>query len=108
MILSEEQTMSSKAALFLTAAVLLASQAVAQPAPAPAPPLQQEFQELLERVKNSDASVDFGRMRQLQPRLESYKPYGADPEDHPFAALSQGRDEQEKSLAEYILGMNYL
>lgn len=88
--------------------VLLAVQAVAQPAPAPAPTPEQEFQALLERVKKSDASVDFARMRQLQARLDSYAPYGPDVEEHPLALLAGGNVEGAKLLAKQILAVSYL
>ena len=100
--------MSSKSILVLIVAVLLAPQVLAQPAPAPAPSPQQEFQALLERVKKSDASVDFARMRQLQTRLDDYKPYGADVEDHPLALLGGGNVEGAQLMAKQILAVSYL
>jgi hypothetical protein len=103
--------MTSKSIPVLLFAALLAIPAVAfqdaktaEPAPTP----EQEFQSLLERVKKSDTTVDFAAMRKLQTRLDSYKPYGADPDDHPFRALSAGNLDQAKLLAEHVLGMNYL
>ncbi|HEX7183038.1 MAG TPA: DUF4919 domain-containing protein [Thermoanaerobaculia bacterium] len=68
---------------------------------------QQEYQALLERVKKSDASVDFKRMRWLQTQLDSYDPYGASRE-HPMAAFRAGEVAQAKMLAEGILAENYL
>ncbi|HET9226960.1 MAG TPA: DUF4919 domain-containing protein [Thermoanaerobaculia bacterium] len=92
--------------LILTAAVLLTLQAVAQPAPAPTP--QQEFQTLLERVKKSDASVDFTRLRQLQTQLDDYKPYGVSVEEHPFKVLKAGNLDRAQALVQQILAESYL
>ncbi|MFL6201347.1 MAG: DUF4919 domain-containing protein [Thermoanaerobaculia bacterium] len=100
--------MSSKSILVLIAAVLLASQVLAQPAPAPAATPQQEYEALLEKVKKSDASVDFARLRQLQTRVDSYKPYGADVEDHPLALLGNGNVEGAQLLTKQILAVSYL
>jgi len=72
------------------------------------PSPQQEFQALLARVKKSDSTVDFGRMRQLQTQLDSYDPYDSNVEDHPFTALDQGDVRRAKALAEAILAENYL
>jgi hypothetical protein len=70
---------------------------------------QQEYQALLERVKKSDASVDFKRMRELQTRLDNYAPYGAGLEDeHPLAALAAGEVARAQALAEGILAQGYL
>ena len=100
--------MSPKSMLILIAAVLLAVQAVAQPAPAPAPTPQQEFQALLERVKKSDASVDFTRLRQLQTQIDSYKPYGVDVEERPFKVLKAGNLDRAQALVQQILAESYL
>ena len=96
--------MSSKTLLVLILAVLLAPQVIAQPAPTP----QQEYQALLERVKKSDASVDFARLRQLQTQVEGYKPYGPDVEGHPLALLADGNLEGAQLLAKQILAESYL
>jgi hypothetical protein len=69
---------------------------------------QQEFQALLERVKKSDSTVDFGRLRHLQTQLDGYDPYDSETEDHPFKALRQGDLPRAKELAETILARNYL
>jgi hypothetical protein len=100
----------SPKSLVLIAAVLLASQALAQPAPAPAkaPSPQEEYQALLEKVKKSDASVDFARMRQLQTQLDDYKPYGADVDEHPLALVGKGKLDQAKAVAQQILAESYL
>lgn len=98
--------MSSKSFAVLIVAVLLAAQVVAQQAPAPTP--QQEFQALLERVKKSDASVDFTRVRQLQTQLASYKPYGVDVEEHPYKVLQAGDLKKAQAVVEQILAESYL
>jgi hypothetical protein len=110
MILSKETAMSSKSFPVLIVAVLLAAQALAQPAPAPdkAPSPQQEYQALLERVKKSDASVDFARMRQLQTQLDDYEPYGVDVEESPFKVLASGNAEKAQAVAEQVLAASYL
>jgi hypothetical protein len=110
MILSKEQTMSSKTILVLILAALLAPQVIAQPAPAPdkASSPEQEFQALLERVKKSDGSVDFARLRQLQTQVKSYQPYGPDVEGHPLALLADGNFEGALLLAKQILAVSYL
>jgi hypothetical protein len=68
---------------------------------------KQEYQALLERVRKSDASVDFAKMRQLQTRLDDYSPYG-DAEDHPFTLLKAGNVEGAQALADRMLAQNYL
>lgn len=68
---------------------------------------KQEFQALLERVKKSDASVDFARMRKLQTQLDDYKPYG-DSESHPFTLLNEGHIEAAQLLVDRMLAQNYL
>jgi hypothetical protein len=98
--------MSSKTSLVLIAAMLLAPQVIAQPAPAPTP--QQEYQALLERVKKSDASVDFGRMRQLQTQLDDYEPYGVDVEESPLKLLQKGDSGKALAVAQQILAASYL
>jgi len=72
------------------------------------PSAQQEFQALLERVKKSDSTVDFGRMRQLQTQLDDYDPYASKIEEHPFEVLAKGDLQKAKTLAEAILAENYL
>lgn len=88
-------------------ALLLQDQAPEVKKEAEASPAQ-EFQALLDRVKKSDASVDFGRMRQLQTRLDDYEPYRSNLEDHPFKALDRGKVEQAQAIAEHNLAANYL
>jgi hypothetical protein len=107
---SKEAAMSSKSIPVLIVAALLAAQALAQPAPAPdkGPTPQQEFQVLLERVKKSDASVDFARMRQLQTQLDDYEPYGVDVDEHPLALLGDGNVERAQAVAQQILAVSYL
>lgn len=104
--------MTSKSILALLITALLACPAIALQAGAKAAEEarspEREFQSLLERVKKSDPTVDFAAMRKLQTRLDSYKPYGADVEDRPFALVSAGKLDQAKSLAEHVLGLNYL
>jgi hypothetical protein len=93
--------------------VLLAGPAAGQAPPAPEPQKpevkspQEEYKALLERVKTSDASVDFGRMRQLQTQLETYDPY-KDPETDPFEVLKSGDFKKAKLVAGQILETNYL
>ncbi len=69
---------------------------------------KQEFQALLERVKKSDASVDFARMRHLQTLLDDYHPYGADIEAHPLAILQGGNAAGAQALVDRMLEANYL
>ncbi|HEX5719038.1 MAG TPA: DUF4919 domain-containing protein [Thermoanaerobaculia bacterium] len=94
--------MSSKSISVLIVAVLLAAQASAQPAP------QEEFQALLERVKKSDASVDFTRMRQLQTQLDDYEPYGLDVKENPLALVRDGKLERAQAVAQQVLAVSYL
>ncbi|HEX3131862.1 MAG TPA: DUF4919 domain-containing protein, partial [Thermoanaerobaculia bacterium] len=68
---------------------------------------KQEFQALLERVKKSDASVDFARMRKLQTQLDDYEPYG-DSESHPFTLLRQGNLDGAQAMVDGMLAQNYL
>lgn len=98
--------MASKSIPVLIVAALLAAQSFAQPAPVPTP--EQEFQALLERVKKSDESVDFSRMRQLQTQLDSYEPYGVDVEESPFKVLAAGNVQRAQTLAEQVLAVSYL
>lgn len=50
----------------------------------------------------------FARLRQLQTRVDSYKPYGADVEDHPLALLGNGNVDGALMLAKHVLAMSYL
>lgn len=93
--------------VFLAQAPGAAGQPSGKEPKAEGPSPQQEYQALLERVKKSDASVDFARMRWLRTQLDNYDPYGADRE-HPMAALRAGEAAQAKMLAESILAENYL
>lgn len=68
---------------------------------------KQELQALLERVKKSDATVDFARMRQLQTQLDDYQPYG-DSESHPISLLKQGNIDGAQAMVDQMLAQNYL
>ncbi|HVR95998.1 MAG TPA: DUF4919 domain-containing protein [Thermoanaerobaculia bacterium] len=93
--------------------VLVAWPAAGQAPPAPDPQKpaakspQEEYKALLERVKASDKSVDFGKMRQLQTQLESYDPYG-DIESDPFEPLRSGNFKEAKVVAGQMIEANYL
>jgi hypothetical protein len=101
------KTTRLSAATLLSAFCLLAALLSPLQAAEDRVPPKQEFQALLERVKKSDASVDFAKMRQLQTRLDDYSPYG-DSEDHPFTLLKAGNVEGAQALADRMLAQNYL
>jgi hypothetical protein len=109
---SKEETMSPKthrpsAAIVLSAFCLFTAFLSPLQAAEDRAAARQEFQGLLERVKKSDASVDFAKMRQLQTRLDDYSPYD-DSEDHPFTLLKAGNVERAQALADRMLAKNYL
>lgn len=68
---------------------------------------QKEFDELLARVKKSDAAVDFGQLRTLFTKLDSYGPLSPDTKEM-FAALRQGDYKTALKRVDEILAENYL
>lgn len=87
--------------------VLAAGEPPGKDAKAEATSPQQEYEALLERVKKSDASVDFARMRELLTRLDHYNPYDRNREQ-PMTAFRAGDLARARMLAEGILAGNYL
>ncbi|HEX8961250.1 MAG TPA: DUF4919 domain-containing protein [Geobacteraceae bacterium] len=68
---------------------------------------QKEFDALLAKVKQSDASVDFARLRRLYAQTSAYTPFD-DSKEAMFAALNTSDFEKARSLAEEALKKNYL
>jgi hypothetical protein len=84
-----------------------------EPVPAPDPgqggtAVKQEYQALLERVKKSDMSVDFTKLRRLHTQLDTYDPYGVESQADLSNAFASGDPKQVKWLAERNLETNYL
>lgn len=69
---------------------------------------QKEFDALLAKVKQSDASVDFALLRRLYSQTESYSPFGDNSKAEMFAALNNSDFDKARSLAEEALEKNYL
>lgn len=69
--------------------------------------VQKEFDALLAKVKQSDASVDFARLRRLYAQTGSYSPFD-DSKEAMFAAVGSKEFEKARSLAEEALKRNYL
>jgi hypothetical protein len=88
----------------LAVAVCLASAHAAQDAKAK----QKEFDDLLARVKASDESVDFARLRMAATELESYSAYGSSGGKEMHAALNGGDFKKALDLAGGVLKDNYL
>lgn len=70
---------------------------------------QAEYDALMAKVKNSDESVDFARLRQLATELDSYAAADHGPSrNNMFAALQRGDYKEAMKLAEKDLAANYL
>lgn len=67
-----------------------------------------DFQGLLERVKQSEPSVDFTRLRRLYSESSSYMPYGDDAEGDLESAVVAQSFEKAVIIARDILTRNYL
>lgn len=89
-------------------AAFLAPRAVLAQAAAPPPSPLEEYQALLAKMKKSDSTVDFSRLRSLRTQLDNYDPYGPDRDERPAKALAEGNLEAAKTLAEKTLAENDL
>ena len=85
-----------------------AEKPAAKPPEPPATSPKEEYQALIAKMKKSDPSVDFSRLRWLRTQLDNYAPYGADPEDHPYEYLATGNAAAAQVMAENILAANEL
>lgn len=96
--------------LLLAALCLLPAQAATAQAPEAAaqPSSKEEYQALVAKMKKSDSSVDFARLRFLRTQLDNYTPYGPDSEDRPFKQLAAGNVAKAQTLAENVLAQNEL
>src|SRR6185295_2977379 len=68
---------------------------------------QKDFDELLARVKKSDAAVDFGHLRSLVTELDSYGPLSPDTKEM-LAAFRQGDYKAALKRVDEILAAYYL
>jgi hypothetical protein len=86
--------------------LLLAPLASAQPQS----PAKSSYEVLLERVKKSDASVDFKELRLAYTETSAYSPYGGDAESRRimFDALKSREFDKALQNAETVLAKNYL
>lgn len=92
----------------LTLLWLLPSAAYAQ-APPPSPErAEADFQGMLARLKRSDPSVDFTRLRRLYTLSQSYQPDSDPSEAAMVAAASTGDFRRALALARMILARNYM
>ena len=98
--------MFSKSVLLSVLLLLVAPLVVAQPQA----PAKNKYDELLERVKKSDSSVDFKELRLAYTETEAYSPYGGDRESRQamFAAINAREYDKTLENAEKILSKNYL
>jgi len=69
---------------------------------------QAEFEGLLARVKQSDESVDFLKLRRLYAESDGYWPYRDDAEDSMRAAYDASNYEEALAIAREILARNYM
>ena len=69
---------------------------------------QEQFDGLLERVRQSDESVDFLQLRRLYAESEAYSPYRDDAEESMIAAFSASDYEGALKIAREILARNYM
>jgi hypothetical protein len=95
--------------LVLGAAVGLASPQN-QPKKSPQDSAKPSFATLLERVKKSDATVDFKELRMAYTETPDYSPYGGDRETRKimFAALNAKEFDHAVESAEKILAKNFV
>lgn len=102
---------------YLLALLLLISSAMAGRAWPPGPHRQStqdspksSYALLLERVKKSDATVDFRELRMAYTETSDYSPYGGDRDTRQkmFAALKAKEFEQALESAEKILARNFV
>jgi hypothetical protein len=69
---------------------------------------QKEFDALLERVRKSDESVDFTRLRTLYAESNSYAIFRDDDEDEMIDLAVKGRHAEAREKARAILRRNYM
>ena len=76
----------------------------------PQSPAKSSYEVLLERVKKSDASVDFKELRLAYTETSTYSPYGGDAESRRtmFDALKTREFDKALQNAETVLAKNYL
>jgi hypothetical protein len=91
-------------------ACLLSTALLAVPAQAvqDAKSKQKEFDDLIARVKKSDASIDFGDLRMRLAELDAYSPYGDGGRKEAFAKLDAGDYKGALEIANKTLEKNYL
>jgi hypothetical protein len=73
-------------------------------------PAKNRYEDLLEKVKKSDQSVDFKELRLAYTETSSYSPYGGDRESFKqmFASLKANEFDKALASAEALLAKNYL
>jgi len=70
--------------------------------------VQEEFEALIVRVKQSDPSVSFLQLRRLYAESDSYSPYRDDAEESMITAAEAAQHETALRIARDILARNYL
>ena len=91
--------------LCLSIALLSPRTAAQAPETAGKPAPQREYQALLAKMKKSDPTLDFDRLRWLRTQLDTYGPGS---EDHPYEYFKTGNTIEAQALAENILAENEL
>lgn len=95
--------------LAILTAVWLLPAAVHAQAPPPNPErAEADFQAMLGRLKRSDPSVDFTRLRRLYAQSQSYQPQPDANEAAMVAAASAGDHRRALALARMVLARNYM
>jgi hypothetical protein len=73
------------------------------------PPAKNRYEDLLERVKQGDQSIDFKELRLAYTETSTYSPYGrSDDRGLMFQALKAKKFDKVLESAEKILASNYL
>lgn len=93
------------AVLCLSAAPLPRGAVAQAPETAGEPAAHKEYRSLVARMKKSDPSLDFDRLRRLRTQLDTY---GAGSGEHPYNDLEAGDVAAAQALAENVLAENEL
>lgn len=100
-----KNTTTSRFTLRLLLAGLCLLATAHAPEAAGKPSAQEEYQALVAKMKKSDPSLDFDRLRRLRTQLDTY---GAGSGAHPYDDLEAGDVAAAQALAENILAENEL
>jgi hypothetical protein len=97
--------MNSKSILLCVLILVIAGNATGRQQPS----VKNRYEDLLERVKKGDQSVDFQELRLAYTETSSYSPYGGSDDRGPmFQALKAREFDKALQSAEKILASNYL